>query len=115
MYYAEINETKCCGRAVCTECFAVTARPNAGKGAEYKCPFCNVDKYEVNANVPYRNLQVYDDGEGGRPDVVEWDDELPEDLNLWLAENPNADRAVAKELFLVGIPVEEIIESIRQR
>lgn len=44
LYYTEVNVTKCCSAAICSECF-LQIRPQKTKTAA--CPYCNSDKFSI--------------------------------------------------------------------
>ena len=109
-----INEMQCCGHAACTECLAAYILPeNFGNRI---CPFCRKQNFTIIPNRCRRDLNRPFDGGGTaeEPVILDWDDKLPEEVNLiFLEYSPSPEqREMVIEMYNAGISAQDIIASL---
>lgn len=106
-YYQKINETTCCGHAICTECLAAVISPPPEARV---CPLCRAENFKIKIDVDSSHLSHKDDINSEPPLII--DPDLPDDINCIILQYPNIEKNIIIELHKAGLTAEEIINDI---
>ena len=105
-----INETKCCGHGICTECMAAIV-----KQPEFHhriCPFCRQSCFDIIPNRSRADLHTAFDGDGCESDCLfsNTGSDMLDDLKLLLPQFvlSHEQCELARELITDGIDIHEI-------
>lgn len=93
-----INECGCCNQTICTECLAAVVKKD--QMAKRRCPFCKTDVFGIRPNVDKPHLKNKPfNPEAAEPEALDWDDSLPEEINLAIISYPNISKDIKDDLI----------------
>lgn len=97
-----INECSCCNHTLCTECLAAVVPKE--QYSQRHCPVCKTSGFGVKPNVdkPHLKNKPFDpEPVDPEKEAIDWDDSLPEGINLAIVSYPNVPKEVKDDLIMM--------------